>query len=160
MAPSAVDTAGAAHTAGQISKENKQSTKVLDELMAKLSISKTGDEAKGTSQEIATFINGDIEEQTAPTKAVEGLHKMLNNKKDANARQNAVEAIAAIASHATVSPAVEPYLVQLLPAVLAAVGDKMVPVKVAAQNAALAIVKAVNANSVKALIPQIGRAHV
>ena len=62
-------------TEGQIRHENKQSTKVLEELMAKLSVSKTGDEAKGTSQEIATFINGDIEEKDAPTKAVDTLRR-------------------------------------------------------------------------------------
>jgi elongation factor 3 len=144
---------GAVDNAAQVAKENKQSTKVLEELMSKLSVSKTGDEAKGFSQEIATFINGPIEEHEAPTKAVESLKKMLNSKKDANQRQNACEAIAAIAKHSAVSPIVQPYLVQLLPAVLAAVGDKMVPVKVAAQDAALSITKAVNANAVKALIP-------
>ncbi|KAF2861622.1 ABC transporter domain-containing protein [Piedraia hortae CBS 480.64] len=143
----------AAMSEAQIKKENKQSTKVLEELMSKLQVSKPGDEAKGYSQEIATFINGDIEEHDAPTKAVDGLSKMLANKKDASARQNGCEAIAAIASHGEVSAIVEPYLVKLLPAVLAAVGDKMSAVKVAAQNAALAITKAVNANAVKALMP-------
>lgn len=60
MAPSATSEA-------QVVKENKQSTKVLEELMSKLSVSKVGDDAKSTSQEIATFINGDIEEHAAPT---------------------------------------------------------------------------------------------
>ncbi|KAF2161123.1 hypothetical protein M409DRAFT_69976 [Zasmidium cellare ATCC 36951] len=146
MAP-ALDSAAAQ------TQENKQSVKVLEELLNKLSVSKTADEAKGTSQEIAIFINGDIQEKDAPTKAVDTLKKMLNNKKDANIRQNAAEAIATIAKHADVSPAVEPYLVQLLPPVLSAVGDKMAAVKVAAQDAALAITKAVNANAVKLLIP-------
>ena len=140
-------------TEGQIKSENKQSTKVLEDLMSKLSIAKTADEAKGTAQEIATFINGDIEEKDAPTKAVESLKKMVTNKKDANARQTACEAIATISKHATVSPVVEPYLVQLLPIVLTAVGDKMTAVKVAAQDAALSITKAINANAVKAIIP-------
>jgi len=134
-------------------KENAQSLKVLDELFAKLTVSKPGDEAKGTAIELATFINGEIQELAAPTKTVESLKKLLNSKKDANARQNACEAIAAIAQHAQVSPTVEPYLVELLPLTLAAVGDKMAPVKVAAQNAALAITTAVNANSGKLLIP-------
>lgn len=53
------------------------------------------------------------------------------------------------------SPAVEPYLVALLPNTLAAVGDKMSAVKVAAQTASEAIVKAANANAVKAIIPHI-----
>lgn len=139
--------------ASQAKAESKQSVKVLEELFTKLSVSKTADESKATQLEIATFINGDIQDLDAPTKAIDSLKKMLANKKDANVRQNAVEAIAAIAQHAAVSPSVEPYLVQLLPAVLSAVGDKMAPVKVAAQNAALAITKAVNANAVKLLIP-------
>jgi elongation factor 3 len=50
---------------------------------------------------------------------------------------------------------VEPYLVSLLAPTLAAVGDKMTPVKTAAQAAALAIVQAVNANAVKAVLPPI-----
>ena len=136
-----------------VASENKKSEKVLEQLMSKLTVSKTGDEAKGASQEIATFINGDIEEKDAPTKTVDTLKKMLSNKKDANARQNACEAIATIAQHSTVSAIVEPYLAQLLPSVLSAVGDKMSTVKVAAQNAALAITKAVNANAVKCIIP-------
>lgn len=139
--------------ASQAKSESAQSVKVLDELMSKLTISKTADEVKGASQAIATFINGDIQDKDAPTKAVEALRKLLNNKKDATLRQNGCEAIATIAQHAELSAIVEPYLVQLLPAVLSAVGDKMAPVKVAAQNAALAITKAVNPNAVKLLIP-------
>lgn len=134
-------------------KENKQSVAVLDELMGKLAISKVGDEAKGTAIEIAQFINGDIEEEAAPTKFIEGVKKMLANKKDADARQNALETIAAIALHANVSQVVQPYLAALLPNVLSAVGDKMAPVKVSAQNAALAITKSINPNAVKVVIP-------
>jgi elongation factor 3 len=88
-------------------------------------------------------------------RTVEALKKQLGNKKDANARERALNAIQAIAEHAETSAAVEPYLVVLLPSVLSAVGDKMVPVKNAAQAAALAIVKAVNANAVKAVLPPI-----
>lgn len=51
-----------------IMSENKQSIKVLDELLAKLTISKEQDQINGVSSEIATFINGDIEEKDAPTK--------------------------------------------------------------------------------------------
>lgn len=53
-----------------VNSENKQSIKVLDELLSKLNISKSQDEVNGASLEIATFINGDIEEQDAPTKYV------------------------------------------------------------------------------------------
>jgi elongation factor 3 len=88
-------------------------------------------------------------------RAVELLKKQLASKKDAVARERALDAIRAIAQHAHVSAAVEPYLVELLPAVLAAVGDKMSSVKVAAQTAAEAIVAAANPNAVKAIIPHI-----
>jgi elongation factor 3 len=71
------------------------------------------------------------------------------------ARERALDAIRAIAQHSDVSAGVEPYLVALLPAVLAAVGDKMTPVKTAAQTTVEAIVAAVNANAVKAVIPAI-----
>jgi elongation factor 3 len=79
----------------------------------------------------------------------------LSNKKDAVARERALDAIRAIAQHANVSPAVEPYLVSLLPNTLAAVGDKISAVKVAAQTASEAIIEAANPNAVKAIIPHI-----
>lgn len=79
----------------------------------------------------------------------------MANKKDANVRERALNAIQAIAEHSEVSASVEPYLIVLLSSVLAAVGDKIVPVKNAAQAAALAIVKAVNPNAVKAVLPPI-----
>ncbi|GAM84451.1 hypothetical protein ANO11243_024470 [Dothideomycetidae sp. 11243] len=155
MAPS-VDVKQASNpTTAQVKSENKQSVKVLESLLSKLTISKAQDEINASSQEIAVFINGDIEEQDAPVKAFELLKKQLSNKKDAIARERALDAIRAVAQHSTVSPAVEPYLVALLENVLAAVGDKMVPVKNAAQTAALAIVKCANPNAVKAIIPHL-----
>jgi elongation factor 3 len=90
-----------------------------------------------------------------PPRTVESLKKQLANKKDAVVRERALNAIKAIAEHGETSAAVEPYLVVLLPSVLAAVGDKLVPVKNAAQETAISIVKAVNANAVKAILPPI-----
>lgn len=52
------------------SKENKQSIKVLDDLMAKLNISKSQDEINAAAANVASFINGPIEEADAPTKYV------------------------------------------------------------------------------------------
>jgi len=151
MAP-AVDVQTAQSAA---KSENKKSLKVLEELFSKLTVSKAQDEINAASLDLATFINGDIEEADAPTKVVELLKKQLGNKKDAVARERALDAIRAIAQHSTVSPAVEPYLVSLLPNTLAAVGDKMSSVKTAAQTASEAIVEASNANAVKAVIPAI-----
>lgn len=135
--------------------ENQKSVKVLEELLGKLNISKTADETSAAAGNIATFINGAIEEHDAPTQTVDHLKKQLGNKKDAGARERALNTIQAIAQHSSVSPAVEPYLVVLLGPTLTAVGDKMTTVKTAAQAAALAIVKAINPNGVKAILPPI-----
>ena len=83
------------------------------------------------------------------------MKKQLANKKDAGARERALIAIRDIARHSSVSPHVEPYLIVLMAPTLTAVGDKMNPVKTAAQAAALAITKAINPNAVKALLPAI-----
>ncbi len=44
--------------------------KALEEMMAKLNVSKAQDEINASANSIATFINGDIEEADAPTKYV------------------------------------------------------------------------------------------
>lgn len=48
--------------------ENQKSIKVLDELLQKLTVSKTKDEATYAAENLATFINGPIEEHDMPTK--------------------------------------------------------------------------------------------
>ncbi|KAI0551203.1 ABC transporter [Xylaria curta] len=135
--------------------ENAQSIKVLDDLMNKLTISKDAAATKDASAALASFINGQIEDQEAPTKTVEALKKQITNKKDAALREKAANAIQAIAQHSEISANVEPYLVVLLPLVLAAVGDKITAVKTAASAAALAIIEAINPNGVKAALPHI-----
>ncbi|KAH8889616.1 ARM repeat-containing protein [Thozetella sp. PMI_491] len=135
--------------------ENAKSAKVLDELMQKLTISKEADEIKEASAALASFINGRIEDVDTPTKTVEALRKQLNNKKDAGAREKGLLAIQAIAQHSEVSANIEPYLITLLPAVLAGAGDKITAVKNAALAATLAIAEAINPNAVKATLPPI-----
>lgn len=154
MAP-AIDVMEATQTASVVASENAKSVKVLDELLSKLSVSKTKDEANAAAANIASFINGPIEEHDAPTKAIDLLKKQLANKKDAAVRERALDTIRAIAEHTDVSAAVEPYLVLLLAPTLAAVGDKMTQVKNAAQAASVAIVKAINPNAVKVVLPTI-----
>ncbi|PYH92215.1 ATPase component of ABC transporter [Aspergillus ellipticus CBS 707.79] len=136
-------------------KETAQSVAVLEDLLKNLSVSTTQDEVNAAADNLAHLLSGPIPEQTLPLKAVEALQKQLANKKDANARERACDAIRAIASHSTIAPGVEPHLVTLLGPVLAAVGDKMVPVKNAANSAAIAIVKGINGNAVKAVLPPI-----
>lgn len=66
MAPAATDAAP--HTAKTVKSENSKSLKVLEELLGKLTISKAQDEINAAALDLATFINGDIEEGDAPTK--------------------------------------------------------------------------------------------
>jgi len=49
-------------------KENKTSLKVLDDLMAKLTISKEQDAINDATRNLAIFVNGDIETKDAPVK--------------------------------------------------------------------------------------------
>ncbi|KAL4803196.1 P-loop containing nucleoside triphosphate hydrolase protein [Aspergillus unguis] len=141
------------------SKETAQSVAVLEDLFKNLNVSSSADEVKGAAQNIAHALSGPIPEQTLPLKAVETIKKQLANKKDGNARVRALEAIRAIASHSTIAPGVEPHLVTLLPPALAAAGlkpQKAAPGEIdAAKDAALAIVKAINANAVKVVVPTL-----
>ena len=65
--PSATEATAPSST---VKAENAGSIKTLDELLSKLSLSKTADETSQTTGNIATFINGSIEENDAPTKYV------------------------------------------------------------------------------------------
>lgn len=49
-------------------KENAQSIKVLEELVQKLTISKDAADIKGSSIELASFINGPIQDLDVPSK--------------------------------------------------------------------------------------------
>lgn len=71
MAPAAAEVEQP--TQGQIKSENAKSVKVLEGLLQKLTVSKSQDEINASSLNIASFINGDIEEQDAPTKYVLGM---------------------------------------------------------------------------------------
>jgi elongation factor 3 len=152
MAP-AVDTMESVPATS--AKETQNTLSTLESLLKNLSIAKAQDEANTHANSIATLLNGPIEEHSVPLKALETFKKQLGNKKDAAVRERALDGIRAIAQHSTISPAFEPYLIPLLPLTLAAIGDKMVSVKNVAQTAALAIVKAINGNAVKAALPHI-----
>ena len=55
-------------SAETVKSENQKSIKVLDELLSKLTVSKTADESSEAANNIASFIHGAIEEHDAPTK--------------------------------------------------------------------------------------------
>lgn len=87
-------------------------------------------------------------------RTIDQLKKQITNKKDAAVRERALMAITVISGD-DMNAGIEPYLVSLLPTVLAAVGDKMVAVKKAAEKASLSIVGNINPNAVKAVLPAI-----
>lgn len=89
-------------------------------------------------------------------RTLETLNKQLTSKKDASAREKALNAIEAIARHSELSAYVEPFLPQLLAGVLAAAGDKITAVKNAAFAAGIALAEALNANAIKTLIEPLG----
>ncbi len=64
--PAVTDSSSA--TAAMSSKENKNSEKVLDELMAKLWISKAQEDINSPTHNLSVLINSPIEENEAPTK--------------------------------------------------------------------------------------------
>jgi elongation factor 3 len=150
----AVDIASVPAVSG---KETAQSVAVLEDLIKNLNISSSQDEVNAATENLAHLLSGPIPEQTLPLKAVEIFKKQLANKKDAGARERALQAIRAIASHATIAPGVEPHLVSLLRPVIAATGEKKASVQEVqtAQDAALAIIKGINGNAVKAILPAV-----
>jgi elongation factor 3 len=66
MAPS-LDIADS-HSVSNIKAENLKSLKVIEELLAKLTVSTAQDDINSSALDLATFINGDIEEADAPNK--------------------------------------------------------------------------------------------
>ena len=61
MAPS-VDV----ESKSNVKAENQKSLKVIEELLSKLTVSKAQDEINASALDLATFINGDIEEADVP----------------------------------------------------------------------------------------------
>ncbi|KAF8457590.1 armadillo-type protein [Kalaharituber pfeilii] len=137
-----------------VASENQKSAKVLDELMSKLSLSTTRAEISNASKNLSQFLSSDIQEHDAPTKTIEEFKRQIANKKDAAVRERALHAIASIASD-DMNAAVEPYLILLMPTILAAAGDKAAAVKKAAETAVTAIVGNMNPNAVKAVLPYL-----
>lgn len=92
---------------------------------------------------------------SAPTKVVATLKAQLKNKKDAKVRESALDAIGAMVSVPAISPAFEPYLIELLGLTIEAIADKQVAVKDVATSTAHAVVRKINPNAIKATLPII-----
>jgi elongation factor 3 len=68
MAPSIAAEPTTQAGSSAVKTENQKSIQIIEELVQKLSISTTENDINATALDLATFINGDIEEADAPTK--------------------------------------------------------------------------------------------
>ena len=136
-------------------KEAQQSIKILDELFSKLMIASTPEDRTHAATNVASFINGPIEEHDVPEKFIKDLVTALNNKKDGQARLNAVEAYGAIVASKDLAPAVEPNLVALSGNILEKAGDKSNDIKNAATAAIKSLAQNVNPKAIKAFLPHL-----
>ncbi|RDW83734.1 putative translation elongation factor eEF-3 [Aspergillus mulundensis] len=140
------------------SKEIAESVSLLEGALKNLNLASEQAEVNTITTSLTQMLSGPIPEQVLPLKAVEALTAQLAKKKDPNAQLRAAQAVRAIASHPTIAPGVEPHLLTLLRSVLAVSGTKTIknkpnPTKEEADQAALAIVRNINGNAVKAVIP-------
>jgi len=55
-------------SAAAVKSENQKSMKVIEELLAKLTVSKAQEDINAASLDLASFINGEIVEGDAPTR--------------------------------------------------------------------------------------------
>lgn len=75
MAPAMDVTDVNSHSQGAIKSENAKSVKVIEELLSKLTLSKSQDEINAASIDLSSFVNGSIEEQAAPTQYAQSYSK-------------------------------------------------------------------------------------
>ncbi|KAK9463770.1 armadillo-type protein [Lipomyces oligophaga] len=137
-----------------MSSEAAVSLQTVTDLFSKLTVASTDDERASLSTSLASILSSPIEDHDVPTSLVDSIKKALSNKKDAVARQNALEALKAIAS-AELTPSLEPYIVSLIPAVIEKASDKVAAIKALAEPTAIAIAKAINPNAVKFILPLV-----
>ncbi|KAK9453965.1 armadillo-type protein [Dipodascopsis uninucleata] len=134
--------------------EAKATVQTLTELLSKLTVAATPEERSSAAQSFATLLSAPLEDHDVPTAVIASLKESLNSKKDAVARQNALEGIKEIAAK-QFTPSLEPYMVSLLPSIIERASDKIVPVKALAEPTAVAVSRAINPNSVKFILPLV-----
>ena len=102
-------------------------------------------------------MNGNIIEHDVPEHFFGELAKGIKDKKTA---ANAMQAVAHIANQSNLSPSVEPYIVQLVPAICTNAGNKDKEIQSVASETLISIVNAVNPVAIKALLPHLTNAIV
>ena len=123
----------------------------LEELFQALSIA-TPENRNEVAVQVSAFLNGPIIEHDAPVQFFSQLKKAIKDKKTS---ANALSAVAYIANEANLSPSVEPYIVELLPEICtkAGVKDKDKDKQGITATAMIAIAKAINPITIKAVLP-------
>ncbi|KAK9478078.1 armadillo-type protein [Lipomyces japonicus] len=137
--------------------EAQASVQALNELLSKLTVAATPEARSEAASNFATLISAPLEDHDVPVSVVDELKAALNSKKDAVARQNALEGVKAIATK-QFTPSVEAYIVSLIPSILDKASDKIIPVKNAAEPAVVAVARAINPNAVKFILPILSKA--
>ncbi|KAI8853491.1 P-loop containing nucleoside triphosphate hydrolase protein [Chytridium lagenaria] len=135
----------------QSGKDDKVVTLVA-ELLVTLTTAKTADDRKTAATELAGIVKSAGVFKSFKTYAItDKLKKAAEDKKNAVAREAAMVAYGAIAE--SLGRSGEPYMLQALPVVLNSLGDKMVPVRAAADVAAKALLSHAAAYCVKNFVP-------
>lgn len=134
--------------------DSQQSIEVLGELLKSLSVA-TPETRDAVAAEIASFLNGNIIEHDFPEEFFKDLMKAIKDNKTA---ANALDAVAHIANEAGLSPSVEPYIVELVPAICARTGDKDKDIQTIASRTLLAVTKSINPAAVKVILPYLTNA--
>lgn len=134
--------------------EAKASVQALNEIFSKLTVAATPEERAPFATSFATLLSSPVEDHDVPTTVTDKLKSALSSKKDPVARQAALEAIAAVAQK-QFTPSIEPFIVSLTPSILEKASDKVPAVKALAEPVTIAVVKAINPNSVKYILPLI-----
>lgn len=134
-------------------RENQNTEKVLNDLFQSLIIS-TEENRQDVIESIASFVNSENEEKDIPVKFFEQLRSALTDKKSAEKRANALEAVIAIAT-STPTVDTEPLLVQLTTDVLALAGDKKREIAERAREAVIAIAGCITPVAIKIILPHL-----
>lgn len=131
--------------------DSKESIKVLEELFASLTVA-TPETREKIGADVASFLNGNIIEHDIPEKFFTELKAAAKDKKNV---PNFLVAISYIASETNLSPSVEPYIVDIVPAICEKTGDKDKEIAELASSTLISIVKAIDPVAVKALLPHL-----
>mmetsp|Transcript_8676 Transcript_8676/g.14957 ORF Transcript_8676/g.14957 Transcript_8676/m.14957 type:complete len:1045 (+) Transcript_8676:228-3362(+) len=129
--------------------EQPEEVKKIASFLSRLS----GDDRRAASGEIAALVKQAGLRAALSTGMLEKLKSLVEDKASAPSREGALLLIASLAEVA--GPSAEPFLVSLMPSVFERIGDKVTPVRTAADAAATAVFTVLSADATKVVLPII-----